>query len=108
MKNIPDENEREQIWSQFDALGEAEVRTAIKLKRYHGGRLALAERWLEVKDQEREVERERVRNASNSESLRIARSAKNAAWAAVIMAAIAAIIAAAAMVISYLAFRASR
>jgi hypothetical protein len=89
--------------ADFDRLGEDHVRLRVQQGWYKDTKLAWAMEWLAERDHEARTRNE----ASSSESLRIARSAKNAAWAAVITAAIAAIIAALSMVIAYFAFRAS-
>lgn len=106
MKNIPDDSEQELFWAELDRAGEAQIRTWLKLQRFHGPKLALAERWIEAKDQEREAALEERRHASNSESLRVAGSAKNAAWAAAIIAIVAAAAAIASALIAYRALSA--
>lgn len=60
---------------EWEAEGEESVRTKYKLGNFAGDKKALVELWLEGKDQAR-------REASQSESLDIARSAKDAAWVA--------------------------
>jgi len=84
---------KEKFWAELDDLGEEEVRDRIVTGRYGAGnkKLQLAREWL------RRRETERI-EASNREQIRIARSAKNAAWAA----AMAAIIAAVCAVITFL------
>jgi hypothetical protein len=61
-----------------------------------------ARRWVEAIDRDSAEESERRKNASIAEQIRIARSAKNAAWTAAIAAIIAAIIAIAGAFMSYL------
>lgn len=79
--------------------GELNVQGALAAGRYNQQRVKIAEAWLQ--------EREDARNAaSSSESLRIARSAKNAAWAAAVAAMIAIPIAIVSLVISILLSRA--
>lgn len=56
---------------QFEAIGAAEVRARLATKVYLGADAALATAWLERRSE-----------ASSSEQLAIARSAKDAAWAA--------------------------
>ncbi|MEX0954612.1 MAG: hypothetical protein WDZ83_05300 [Rhizobiaceae bacterium] len=77
---------KESFWAELDKLGEDEVRTRVVTKRFGQAqqKMALAQAWLQERDRSR-------MDASNSEQIRIARSAKNAAWAAVIAATIAAI-----------------
>jgi hypothetical protein len=79
---------KEQFWSELEAVGEDEVRTRLAAKIYGEAnhKAPLAREWLRRKDQERS-------DLSTSEQTRIARSAKNAAWAAAIAAIIAAIFA---------------
>ncbi len=87
---------KEQFFRELTDLGESEVRTRIATKRYgpHSAKMALAGQWLQ------EQERDRASD-SNLEQMRIARSAKNAAWAAAIAAVIAAISAIISIVISF-------
>ena len=85
---------------ELDALGEDVVRYRLAHKLF-GIRTTDAEHWLQRKAQERE-EVDRSRNsASIEEQMRIARSAKNAAWAAAIAAAIAATCAIIALLTSF-------
>lgn len=56
---------------EFDSIGAAEVRARIVTKVYLGATRALAEAWLERRNE-----------ASSVEQLELARSAKDAAWAA--------------------------
>jgi len=85
--------------NRLEERGELAVQSALAAGRYSQQRVKIAEAWLQ--------EREAARNdASSSESLRIARSAKNAAWAAAIAAMIAIPIAIVSLVISVLYSRA--
>jgi hypothetical protein len=90
----------EQYYQGFEQDGEEVVRNNVAMRRYSQDRQALAKEWLRRKDQTRSEEAERRRVTSSEEQIRIARSAKNAAWAAAIAAIIAAICAAVAIVIS--------
>ena len=87
---------KEQFWAELEQLGEDAVRIRIITKVYGDAsdKRSLAEEWLRHKD------RLRI-DASNVEQIRIARSAKNAAWVAAIGAIIAALIAIASVVIAY-------
>jgi len=88
-------------WRDFDALGELEVRQRLAAHVYGEDNERLAREWLEHGAQSRADEAERRSDASSSEQIRIARSAKNAAWAAAIAAIIAAICAAIAIIVSF-------
>jgi len=79
---------------RFETLGEAEVRYLIEFNSLHGPARAAAMRWLKARDQE---ERSRI-EASSAEQMRltreanqIAKQARNAAIAALIVATIGAI-----------------
>lgn len=82
-------------FAEWEALGEDVVRTQYNTGRFGdvGDKRALAKMWLDRKDQERI-------DASNSATLRIARSAKNAAWVAAISAIVAMIISVIALYLS--------
>jgi type IV secretory pathway component VirB8 len=84
-----------------------EVRIRVRIQHWGlaSAKVPLAEEWLLRKSQEQDAEAEQVRRASNAEQMRIARSAKNAAWIAAIAAMVAAIIAAVAAVIAYLSVK---
>lgn len=75
---------KEQFWAKLEELGEDVVRERIIAKIYDDVRRGLAEEWLRLREESR-------REASSAEQMRIARSAKNAAWTAAISAIIAAI-----------------
>lgn len=93
----------------FEAEGEATVRSRVGKGHhspYNAEHRALATVWLAEKDQERADAASARNERSQSESLRIARSAKNAAWAAAMAAIIAVPIAIASIVISVLSLRA--
>ena len=62
-------------YGDFERDGEEAVRSNLALKRYREDKAALAQTWLALKDQGR-------KDASQAESLAIAASAKDAAWAA--------------------------
>lgn len=82
---------KEQFWEKLDSIGEDEVRLKVRLKHYGDAsdKRELAEEWLRRKDQARVDESEASNREISLDTLRIAKSAKNAAWAAVIMAIIA-------------------
>lgn len=92
---------KEQFWAELDELGEEQVRVNLDVTKIYGdvgSKRALALEWLRRRDQSRS-------ETSNREQMRIARSAKNAAWIAAIAAIVAAIIAAVAAVMSYLSLK---
>ena len=78
----------ERLWPELEALGEEEVRLRLASNVYIGDERERVEKWLRQKDQSLAEER---KEASNREQVNIARSTKNAAWAAAIAAIIAAI-----------------
>lgn len=93
---------KEQFWGQLDALGEDTVRVRLATHAYGDGgdRRALVEEWLRRQNQRRATEESDRSAAASAEQIRIARSAKNAAWAAAMAAIIAAIFAAISIAIS--------
>jgi hypothetical protein len=97
----------EDFFAELEKLGVDEVRVRLATKIYSdvNNKATLAREWLMRKDQSRAAETERKRDDSSAEQIRIARSAKNAAWTAAIAAIVAAIIAAVAAVIAYLAIK---
>lgn len=66
---------KEQFWAGLEKLGEDVVRERIIAKTYNDVRRGLAEEWLRLREEER-------MEASQSEQIDIARSAKDAAWEA--------------------------
>jgi hypothetical protein len=90
----------ELYFGDFERAGEDVVRNNLALKLYVDKRAGLASEWLARKERSR-------REISNSEQIRIARSAKNAAWLAAIAAIVAAIVAAIAAVIAYYSLKAA-
>lgn len=93
--------------AMLESLSENKIREHIASGAWSEPRkVRLAEELLRRKYQERLDTNEARRDASNFEQIRIARSAKNAAWAAAIAAIIAAIIAAVAAVIAYYSMKA--
>jgi hypothetical protein len=77
----------ERFYQELESLGEGQVRRDVASHRWgRGEHHGLAVAWLAIRDQSR-------KDASNSEQMRIAQSAKNAAWTAAIAAIIAAIMA---------------
>src|ERR1700730_1712488 len=97
-------DEEAAIRAELKKWGEDNVRhllASIQLSLvFHGPAL----RWIEELDRASAEESEQHKNASIAEQIRIARSAKNAAWTAAIAAIIAAIIAIIGAFISYLAW----
>jgi hypothetical protein len=90
----------ERRWQQFEDIGEIRVRQNIAARIYGGDNTLAAREWLAHKERTQRSEEESRNVDSNSEQIRIARSAKNAAWAAAIAAIIAAICAATAIWLS--------
>jgi hypothetical protein len=80
--------------ARLEETGEDGVRENLTLGRYGGDHIGWATHWLDQLNQARA-------DASNVESRRVTRSAKNAAWAAAIAAIIAAVAAIASAVIAY-------
>lgn len=98
---------KESFWAELDEAGVDEVRVRLATKIYgdtneKGG---LAREWLLRREQLAVAEAQHARDAASAEHMRIARSAKNAAWAAVIAAMLAAISAAVAAVIAYFSIK---
>jgi hypothetical protein len=93
---------KDEFFAELDEAGEDEVRVRLATKIYTdvNEKGALAREWLQRRELSRTAELERSRAASSLEQIRIARSAKNAAWTAAIAAIIAAMFAAVAIVIS--------
>jgi hypothetical protein len=78
---------RDELFAEYERDGEALVRERLIIEHYGppgAYRRGFAEEWLRLREESR-------RNASNLEQTSIARSAKNAAWAAAIAAIIATI-----------------
>jgi hypothetical protein len=98
----PEKFTPDSFFAELEQLGEDEVRARVASGIYSSisPKKGLAEDWLLRKRQSREAEAERRRDASNSEQMCIARSAKNAAWTAATAAIIAAICAVVAIVIA--------
>jgi Arc/MetJ-type ribon-helix-helix transcriptional regulator len=70
---------QESDWrAQFAQMGVNQVRTQVAGNRYSNDLLRAAIKWLHEKDQEAD----RLSDASQAEQTEIARSAKDAAWAA--------------------------
>lgn len=81
------------FFADFERDGEEVVRRNTAASLYQERKAKLAREWLYRKERERN-------DASNATQIRIARSAKNAAWAAAIAAIVAAISAAVAIGVS--------
>lgn len=81
-------------WKKFEELGEEKVRQQPAHESIGANHERAAREWLSYKERLRESSDSERNSASNLEQLRIARSAKNAAWTAAIAATIAAICAA--------------
>lgn len=80
----PDKFTREEFWAELEEAGEEEVRARVNTGRYTSGnkKRELAQQWLDKKVHERAELSERRKEASQSEQIEIARSAKDAAWSA--------------------------
>jgi hypothetical protein len=91
---------KEQFWTELEEIGEDGVRANLVTKVYGdlGPKHDLAQMWLEGKDRARIA-------VSNAQQIRIARSAKNAAWIAAIAATVAATAAAIAVFIAYFSIK---
>jgi hypothetical protein len=98
------EDEEAAIIVELEKLGANEVRQRLATNQFNMVYNEPARRWIDAIDRASDAESERRKNASMEEQIRIARSAKNAAWAAAIAAIIAAIIATTGAFISYLAW----
>jgi hypothetical protein len=98
------EDDEAAIVIELEELGEAEVRRRLNSNLFSLVYDEPARRWIDAIDLASAEESERRKNASVEEQIRIARSAKNAAWTAAIAAIIAAIIAIVGAFISYLAW----
>lgn len=86
---------KEQVFAELDGLGEAAVRVRLSVDKAYGDsgpKHALVLEWLRRKELSR-------KEASSLEQIRIARSAKNAAWIAAIAAITAAVVT---IIVSYL------
>lgn len=92
-------DEHAEFLRSLDERGETEVRRTLARGSWNERRTKWAQAWLDELDDTRSAR-------SNAESLKIARSAKNAAWAAAIAAAIANVIAIVAIIVSVLALQA--
>jgi hypothetical protein len=91
--------QRRDAYAEFDAMGLPEVRRRRGLHELRGLDYEWSESWIALREAE-------ASDASQDEQIRMARSAKNAAWAAAIAAMIAVPIAIASIVISVLSLRA--
>ncbi len=91
-------NEQTKFWAKFEKQGKTWVRARLTLGLYGERKQRYAVAWLEKKYHERASHSEQHKEASSDEQIRIARSAKNAAWIAAIAAIIAAISAISAIV----------
>lgn len=98
-----DWTERSLYYTEFDRLGEHEVRRKLNAGLMVGDNLSYSRDWLSGIEAGRASEREARMEASNSESLLIAKSAKNAAWVAAMAAIAANVMAAIAIVVSVMA-----
>ena len=79
----------EMIFIEFETVGEETVLADWQSGRWQERRRYLAPIWLQRQSKARSAAREAIIDASNLETNHIARSAKNAAWAAAIAAMIA-------------------
>ena len=87
----------ERQWQQFEDIGEIRVRHNIAARIYGEDNMLAAREWLSHKERVQRSGADALNAPSNSEQIRIARSAKKAAWAAAIAAMVAAICAAVAI-----------
>lgn len=90
-----DIEQEEAFRGNLNYLGYAEVRSMLARRIWNEEKVAIAEVWLADQDDLRSA-------ADQSESMKISRSAKNAAWAAAIAAIVAVPIAIAALIVSLL------
>lgn len=97
-------DEEAAILAELKKWGEDNVRHLLASNQLSLVYAEPAQRWIAAIDRSSAENSERRKNASIAEQIRIARSAKNAAWTAAIAAIIAAIIAIAGAFISYLAW----
>jgi hypothetical protein len=88
-------------WKQFEELGSEQVRKNIASHVYGEENTRLAREWLAHTESVIRSAADAEIVASSAEQIRIARSAKNAAWIAAIAAIAAAIVAAIAAVLAY-------
>ena len=84
----------DQRWNEFEILGEIQVRKNLANRIYSEEKILLADQWLLHSESVLRAAEFAKMDASNFEQIRVARSAKNAAWTAAITAIAAAIIAA--------------
>ena len=80
-----------QFWRELEDMGEENVRANLAKNVWRKERQPLVKEWLRQQGASKSAELEERKEASNEEQMRIARSAKNAAWTAAIAATIAAI-----------------
>ena len=88
------------IFAELEQLGEDEVRHRLDTNQFSLAYYSPAKRWIARRDRAESEESERKREASQSEQISIARSAKDAAWAAALAARKANIIASAALIMA--------
>ena len=79
---LTSEEERLRHEAELEEMGEAKVRKAAATRLYTGRHGGWTEEWLAARDQAQVTSDAAVARASQSEQIDIARSAKDAAWAA--------------------------
>ena len=90
----------ERYFAEFEEAGEAVVRRNLALGRYNEKHGRYARGWLAEQEASRTESKDATNQASSREQIRIARSAKNAAWMAAAAAIVANVIAVFALVTS--------
>ena len=99
---------RDELFARFEELGEAVVQENLETGLFQGDKATFATLWLSFRVQSRSDAREAQRDITSAAQIRIARSAKNAAWTAAIAATAAAVIAIVSAVIAYLVLQSAR
>ena len=79
MPTPPDE-----LWPKLEAAGETKVRKNMAIDAYGKDRDGV-QAWLDMKDREREENREASAAGDRRSELEISRSVKNAAWIAIVI-----------------------
>jgi len=87
----------ERRWQQFEDIGEIRVRHNIAARIYGEDNVLAAREWLSARERVQRSGADVLNAPFNSEQIRIAQSAKKAAWAAAMAAMVAAICAAVAI-----------
>ena len=95
---------QDEFLAELDGLSADEVRKRIAAGVYNDKKRAMALLWLDNQERSRAADSQRRSEAFSAEQIRIARSAKNAAWTAATVAMIAMIIASVSAVIAWLSY----